>query len=151
MAKLNIGDRAPDFSLASNDGSIVTLANELAAGPVVLIFYPMDNTPGCTAQLCTARDDAALYASAGVRVFGVNNGGAASHARFREKHNLSAPLLVDAGLKTATEYDAVIGVGPLKIINRTVVGIAADGTIAFYKRGMPTTAQILAAFAKAAV
>jgi peroxiredoxin Q/BCP len=149
MAKLNLGDRAPGFSLESNDGTTVTLANELAAGPVVLIFYPMDNTPGCTAQLCAARDDAPLYASAGVRVFGVNNGGAASHARFREKHGLSAPLLVDTGLKTATDYDAVIGVGPLKIINRTVVGIAPDGTVAFYKRGTPSTAEILAAFPKA--
>jgi peroxiredoxin Q/BCP len=145
MAKLNIGDRAPDFALTSNDGTTVTLASELAKGPVVLIFYPMDNTPGCTAQLCAARDDAARYASAGTTVFGVNNGGAASHERFREKHGLTAPLLVDAGLKTATAYDAVMGAGPLKFINRTVVGIAPDGTIAFYKRGAPKTDEILGA------
>ena len=145
MAKLSIGDRAPAFSLTSDDGSTVTLASELAKGPVVLIFYPMDNTPGCTAQLCAARDDAARYASAGANVFGVNNGGAASHERFREKHGLSAPLLVDAGLKVATAYDAAIGVGPLKIVNRTVVGIAPNGTIAFYKRGTPTTDEILGA------
>lgn len=145
MANLGTGDRAPGFSLESDAGATVSLASELAKGPVVLIFYPMDNTPGCTAQLCAARDDAPRYAAAGVSVFGVNNGGAASHERFREKHRLSAPLLVDAGLKTATAYDAVIGVGPLKIINRTVVGISPDGTIAFYKRGTPSTGEILGA------
>ena len=142
---MKIGDRAPDFSLASSDGSTVSLEAELAKGPVVLIFYPMDNTPGCTAQLCAARNDAPRYASAGVNVFGVNNGGAASHARFREKHGLVAPLLVDAGLATAKAYDAVIGIGPLKVINRTVVGIARNGTIAFYKRGTPATEEILEA------
>jgi peroxiredoxin Q/BCP len=141
---MKIGDRAPAFSLASSDGTTVSLEAELAKGPVVLIFYPMDNTPGCTAQLCSARNDAARYASAGVGVFGVNNGGAASHARFREKHGLIAPLLVDAGLATAKAYDAVMGIGPLKVINRTVVGIAQDGTVAFYKRGTPSTDEILA-------
>jgi peroxiredoxin len=55
------------------------------------------------------------------------------------------PLLVDAGLAVAKQYDAVMGVGPLKIVNRTVVGIGRDGTIAFYKRGMPATSEILAA------
>ena len=146
---MKIGDRAPDFSLVSSDGSIVSLEAELAKGPVVLIFYPMDNTPGCTAQLCSARNDAPRYANAGVGVFGVNNGGAASHARFREKHGLIAPLLVDAGLATAKAYDAVLGIGPLKFINRTVVGIARDGTVAFYKRGTPATDEILDAVAAA--
>lgn len=143
MAKIGVGDKAPDFALESNTGTTVSLASELAKGPVVLIFYPMDNTPGCTAQLCAARDDAPRYAAAGTSVFGVNNGGAASHERFREKHGLTAPLLVDSGLKTASAYDAVIGVGPLKIVNRTVVGISPSGTIAFYKRGTPATDEIL--------
>jgi peroxiredoxin Q/BCP len=145
MAKIELGDRAPEFTLEGPGGTHVSLASSLANGPVVLIFYPMDNTPGCTAQLCAARDDAGRYASAGVHVFGVNNGGAASHARFREKHGLTAPLLVDTGLKTADAYGAVIGIGPLKVINRTVVGIARDGKVAFYKRGTPSTDEILGA------
>jgi peroxiredoxin Q/BCP len=123
------------------------LTDALERGPVVLIFYPMDNTPGCTAQLCEARNDAPRYAAAGVSVYGVNNGGAASHARFREKHGIIAPLLVDPGLGTAAAYDAVMGIGPLRIINRTVVGIARDGSIALYKRGAPSTDEILAAVA----
>jgi peroxiredoxin Q/BCP len=146
MAKLNVGDRAPDFSLQTEKGETVTLTGALGRGPVVLIFYPMDNTPGCTTQLCSVRNDAARYAEAGVAVYGVNNGGAASHQRFIEKHNLTAPLLVDTGLRVATAYDAVTSLGLIKFVNRTVVGIAPDGTIAFYKRGTPSTDEILGAF-----
>jgi peroxiredoxin Q/BCP len=145
MAKLNSGDPAPGFTLETQTGEPVSLENALGKGPVVLIFYPMDNTPGCTAQLCAVRDDSALYAAAGVTVYGVNGGDAGSHQKFIAKHNLTAPLLIDKGLKVATDYDAVLGVGPLKMVNRTVVGIARDGTIAFYKRGSPSTDEILRA------
>jgi peroxiredoxin Q/BCP len=143
MSKVSIGDKAPDFSLKTEKGETVTLAGSLANGPVVLIFYPMDNTPGCTAQLCSARNDAPRYAEAGISVYGVNNGGAASHQRFAEKHNLRAPLLVDDGLRVAAAYDATISLGLLRFINRTVVGIGRDGTIVFYKRGTPSTDEIL--------
>ena len=143
MSKVSIGDKAPDFSLKTEKGETVTLAGSLANGPVVLIFYPMDNTPGCTAQLCSARNDAPRYAEAGISVYGVNNGGAASHQRFAEKHNLRAPLLVDDGLRVAAAYDATISLGLLRFINRTVVGIGRDGTIVFYKRGAPSTDEIL--------
>jgi thioredoxin-dependent peroxiredoxin len=143
MAKVSIGDKAPDFSLKTEKGETVTLAGSLANGPVVLIFYPMDNTPGCTAQLCSARNDAPRYAEAGVSVYGVNNGGAASHQRFAEKHNLRAPLLVDDGLRVAAAYDATLSLGLLRFINRTVVGIDRGGTIVFYKRGTPSTDEIL--------
>ena len=145
MAKLSSGDRAPNFTLETQTGDTVALETALARGPVVLIFYPMDNTPGCTAQLCEVRDDTALYAAAGVTVYGVNGGDAASHQKFVAKYRLTAPLLIDRGLKVATDYDAVLGIGPLKLVNRTVVGIARDGTIAFYKRGAPATEEILSA------
>jgi peroxiredoxin Q/BCP len=107
----------------------------------------MDNTPGCTAQLCRARDDAARYAETGVTVYGVNNGGAASHRRFIEEHGLTAPLLIDDNLQVATAYDAVISLGLLRFINRTVVGVASDGKVVFYKRGTPSTDEILSAVA----
>jgi peroxiredoxin Q/BCP len=144
---MTVGDPAPDFTLAASDGRTVTLSAFRGASPVVLIFYPKDQTPGCTAQLCAARDDAADYAAAGAVVFGVNGDGAASHERFIAKHGLSMPLLIDPGLAVAKAYDAVIGIGPLKIVNRTVVGIDRDGTIVFYRRGTPKTAEILAALA----
>jgi len=149
MAKLSVGDRAPDFTLLTETGDTVSLQATIERGPVVLIFYPMDNTPGCTAQLCAVRDDSLDYASAGVLVYGVNGADARSHQQFVAKHSLTAPLLVDKSLRTAADYDAVLGVGPLQMIRRTVVGIARDGTIAFYKRGTPSTKNILSALSPA--
>ena len=93
------------------------------------------------------RDDAERFAKAGVVVFGVNGGGAASHERFSQRHGLSMSLLVDRNLDVARQYGAVTGFGPLKLVKRTVVGIDRDGAIIFYQRGMPSTDEILAAFA----
>ena len=148
MAQLRVGDRAPAFTLQTESGETVSLASALARGPVVLIFYPMDNTPGCTAQLCAARDDSDQYAAAGASLYGINNGNARSHEAFKARNRLSAPLLVDTGLAVASAYDSTIGLGLLKFVNRTVVAIAADGTIVFYKRGSPPTREILAALPK---
>lgn len=147
MAELNIGTPAPEFALTDQNGETVRLADFKGKQPVVLIFYPADETPGCTKQLCAARDDTSLYQQAGVAVFGVNPGSAASHEKFIKKHNLTTPLLVDKGLEVAANYQATIGFGPLKIVNRTVVGIDRDGKIAFYRRGIPATTEILAALA----
>src|SRR5271165_267174 len=145
MATIDAGDDAPDFTLATDRGEQVQLSAALRNGPVVLIFYPMDNTPGCTAQLCAVRDDGARYAAANVTVWGINNAGASSHAGFAQKHGFSAPLLVDEDLRVAKQYDALAGLGPLRFIKRTVVGIEPSGKIVFYKRGSPSTDEILRA------
>jgi peroxiredoxin Q/BCP len=142
---MQAGDLAPDFTLAASNGRTIALSAFRGTSNVLLIFYPKDQTPGCTKQLCTARDDRAAYASAGVEVFGINGDDGASHERFIAKYGLTMPLLTDPGLAVAKAYDAVMGVGPLKIVNRTVVGIDREGRIAYYKRGMPATAEILAA------
>jgi peroxiredoxin Q/BCP len=144
---LNVGDDAPDFSLLAQDGTRVSLGQFRGTSNVVLIFYPKDQTPGCTKQLCAARDDSADYAAYNAVVFGINGDDAASHGRFIAKHNLTMPLLVDPGLAVAKAYDAVMGIGPLKIVNRTVVGIDPHGKIAFYERGIPETKAILSVFA----
>lgn len=145
MAKIDVGAKAPDFTLIDQNGQSVKLSSFQGKSAVVLIFYPADQTPGCTKQLCSARDDDADYKKAGVAVFGVNPGSEESHQKFINKHNLTTPLLVDKGMAVATQYDAVMGFGPLKIVNRTVIGIDEAGKIVFYKRGMPGTAEILAA------
>lgn len=98
-------------------------------------------------QLSAVRDDRARYEDAGVSVFGVNNGGADSHRSFVEKHGLTAPLLVDKHFEVAAKYDAVMNIGLLKLIRRTVVGIDRGGKIAFYERGTPSTDEIIAAVA----
>jgi peroxiredoxin Q/BCP len=143
---LSVGSIAPDFTLRSSDGEDVTLSAFRECSNVVLIFYPKDQTPGCTKQLCTARDDRDAFAAAGAVVFGVNGDDEASHRRFIAKHGLSMPLLIDGGLAVAKSYDAVMGFGPVKFVNRTVVGIDRQGRVAFYQRGMPATPEILAAF-----
>lgn len=91
------------------------------------------------------RDDAQRYADKGVVVFGVNGGSAQSHERFAHRYDLNAPLLVDRGLAVARQYDATREVGPFKLVKRTVVGIDRQGLIAFYKRGIPSTDEILGA------
>jgi peroxiredoxin Q/BCP len=144
MPSLQIGDPAPGFTLPAATGESVGLSSALANGPVVLIFYPMDATPGCKAQLCAVRDDSMRYATAGVSVYGINNGSAASHEKFAHANGFTAPLLIDKDLAVAGSYGAVMGFGPLKLINRTVVGIGVDGRVAFYKRGTPSTDEILA-------
>jgi len=146
---LSVGDEAPAFTLCSQSGAEVSLASFRGTSNVVLIFYPKDQTPGCTKQLCAARDDSAAYEEAGAAVFGLNGDDAASHERFIAKHQLTMPLLIDPGLAVAKAYDAVMGIGPLKIVNRTVVGIDRAGHVAFYERGIPSTDRILGAFTAA--
>jgi peroxiredoxin Q/BCP len=92
------------------------------------------------------RDDARRYADKNVLVFGINGGSADSHDRFARRYELNASLLVDKGLMVARLYGATREFGPFKLVTRTVVGIDRQGRIVFYKRGIPSTDEILAAF-----
>jgi peroxiredoxin Q/BCP len=139
-ALLSLGTSAPDFTLTDDAGARVKLSEWLAKGPVVLVFYPMDETPGCTKQLCEIRDHWSEFQQKGVAVFGVNPGSAASHAKFRKNQSYPFPLLVDDGKKVAAAYGAN-GIVP----RRTVYGIGQDGRIAFAERGKPVPAKVLAA------
>src|SRR5437867_12766991 len=119
---LRVGDRAPEFSLRDENGNTVRLADFRGKSPIVLMFYPADNTPGCTKQLCTARDDYDKYVQAGVAVFGVNPGSAGTHKKFAEKHGFKTPLLLDSGGKVSRAYDALQPIPLLTLVIRTVVG-----------------------------
>ena len=142
---LDIGSPAPDFDLEDESGHRVRLADFRGNSSVVLMFYPADNTPGCTRQLCAARDDYDRYVGAGIAVFGVNPGSAAAHKRFSERHGFKTPLLLDNGGRVSRAYDALTPIPLLTLVNRTVVGIGRDGLVRFYQRGMPSTDTILAA------
>jgi peroxiredoxin Q/BCP len=146
---LDIGAQAPDFELLDENGNAVRLADFRGKSSVVLMFYPADNTPGCTKQLCTARDDYDQYQAAGVAVFGVNPGSESAHKRFSEKHGLRTPLLLDDKGKVSRAYDALMPIPLLTMVNRTVVGIDRDGVVRFYERGMPPTRRILDAMSGA--
>ncbi len=136
---LAVGTPAPDFALPDDSGRIVTLS-ALLGRRVVLVFYPGDDTPGCTKQLCQFRDGWSAARTAGVEVFGVNPQSARSHTKFREKFHFPFPLLVDQGQKVAALYHAN-GI----IVKRTVYGIGADGVIRFARRGMPSPSEVLKA------
>ncbi len=99
------GENAPDFTLPADDGRQVKLS-ELRGTPVVLYFYPKDDTPGCTKEACAFRDRSAELAQRGAVVLGVSPDDVASHGRFRDKYSLNFPLLADVGHKVADRYGA---------------------------------------------
>ncbi len=97
--------KAPAFTLPADDGTKVRLADCLGS-PVVLYFYPKDDTPGCTREACAFRDSQAKLKKLGAKVFGVSPDGVASHEKFRDKYKLNFPLLADEGHKIAEKYGA---------------------------------------------
>jgi thioredoxin-dependent peroxiredoxin len=97
------GTQAPDFALASDDGSTVRLS-DLRGKPVVLYFYPKDDTPGCTAQACGIRDAWGAFEKRGAVVLGVSPDPESSHVKFKEKYGLPFTLLADTDHEVADEY-----------------------------------------------
>ena len=97
QAKSQIANGAlvPDFSLQDQDGHTFTLSSALAKGPVIVYFYPKDDTPGCTKEACSFRDSFAAFQDAGVQVVGISSDDVASHKRFAEKYHLPFTLLSD--------------------------------------------------------
>jgi peroxiredoxin Q/BCP len=99
------GQRAPAFTLTADDGSKVRLS-ELKGQPVVLYFYPRDDTPGCTREACAFRDQQAKLKKLGARVLGVSADSIESHEKFRDKYRLNFPLLADPDHQVAEKYGA---------------------------------------------
>lgn len=99
------GERAPDFTLPTDFGAKIKLSS-LRGQPVVLYFYPKDDTPGCTREACAFRDRSAELKKLGAVVLGVSADSAESHASFRKKFKLNFPLLVDDDHKVAERYGA---------------------------------------------
>jgi peroxiredoxin Q/BCP len=127
------GAPAPDFELTSDEGEAVSLAS-LRGKPVVLYFYPKDDTPGCTTQACGIRDAWGEFERTGAVVLGVSPDGEASHARFREKYELPFALLADPEHATAEAYGAWV---EKSMYGKTYMGVErstfvidADGNIA---------------------
>lgn len=100
-----IGSPAPSFTLASDSGEKITLS-DLKGAPVVLYFYPRDDTPGCTKEACSFRDASSELKALGAVVLGVSPDDVASHAKFRDKYQLNFPLLADPDHHVAEQYGA---------------------------------------------
>jgi len=128
-----VGDRAPDFTLPSTEGSI-SLAERLASQTVLLVFYPGDDTPVCTRQLCDYSDHMAVFADLGVDVLAVNPQSLESHERFARKHGLSFPLLSDTDKSVCRSYGAV---GLLGMTRRALVLIGKDGRVLWRRSDLP--------------
>ncbi len=99
------GTKAPDFTLVADDGSKLKLSS-LRGSPVVLYFYPKDDTPGCTVEACAFRDASKELKKLGAKVYGISPDDIESHGKFRDKFKLNFPLLVDTDHKIAEKYGA---------------------------------------------
>ncbi len=113
------GIPAPDFALPDEKGVLRRLS-EFRGRPVVLYFYPKDDTPGCTTEACNFRDDYSAYVEADVVILGVSPDSVASHARFKEKYGLPFPLLADEDHQVASLYGVW---GPKKFMGREYEGV----------------------------
>ena len=102
---LKVGDKAPDFTLTADNGKPYQLSKNIK-DKVLLVFYPGDGTPVCTAQLCEYRDGLDEFKSLGVDVVGISANDSKSHKKFKKDQNLPFPLLTDEGGKVAEEFGA---------------------------------------------
>jgi thioredoxin-dependent peroxiredoxin len=125
---LTRGDHIPDVPLVNADGSTVLLGS-LIDRPLVLFFYPKDNTPGCTAEVCAFRDDYQAFVEAGADVIGVSSDDNQSHANFRERHRLPYRLMSDPGgaARKAFGIPKTLGILP----GRATFVINRQGTILY--------------------
>lgn len=148
---MKIGENAPEFSLKDGDGNEWSLSNYIGR-TVVLLFYPGDNTPVCTAQLCSVRDHWSDYQATGAEVVGISTDTVESHAGFAEKNQLPLRLLSDSDGKVSAAYDMKSWLPGRSA--RGVVVIDKAGKIAYHKVQAlslfkPSDVEVLAAIAMA--
>lgn len=127
---MNVGGEAPDFTLKDGEGNDWKLSDHRGR-TVVLLFYPGDNTPVCTAQLCSVRDHWSEYQATGAEVVGISTDTVESHSGFAEKHQLPLRLLSDPDRSVSTMYDMKSWLPGRSA--RGVVVIDKDGKIAYSK------------------
>jgi peroxiredoxin Q/BCP len=139
---LAVGSEAPVFEAETTDGARVSLPELRGRSAVLLMFYPQDDTPGCTAQMCAARDESADYAAAGILRFGVNPGSLDSHRDFVSKYSLDFPLIVDMDSEIASAYGVLRDDG---YTGRATVLIDREGRIAYAAPGAHGFAEIAGA------
>jgi peroxiredoxin Q/BCP len=152
MSRLEVGDRAPAFTLQDHEGNNVSL-KDFAGSRVVLYFYPADDTPGCTKEACQFNDELAAFRSLNVAVIGISPDGAEKHQAFRAKYGLNFTLLSDPNKTVMEKYGAygekmmygkkVLGVirstfvvGPRGTIERALYNVRADGHAAKVLAGL---------------
>ena len=123
-SKPGVGDRAPDFTLEGTDGPFTL--SEHRGRRVILLFYPGDNTPVCTRQFCSYRDQAEDFSALDAVVVGISDQSVDSHGAFRAKHGLNVPLLADEGGRVGRDYGAW---APVVGTRRAVVIVDEEGIV----------------------
>jgi peroxiredoxin Q/BCP len=125
--RVDVGSKAPDFTLPSQSGEMVNLRDFLGQKPVVLFFYPKDDTPGCTKQARAFRDGYEEFGKLDAEVIGISSDSVESHKRFAAKHSLPFPLLSDEGGKVRKLYGvpSTFGLFP----GRVTYVIDAEGVV----------------------
>ena len=129
---LSVGDAAPAFTLSSTGGTTVSLA-DFKGRPVVLVFYPGDDTPVCTKQLNSYNDELAEFEKLDAQVLGISAQGVDSHEKFSGKHGFGFPLLADTDKAVAGAYGTL---GPIGFPRRSVFIIDADGVVRYAHRAI---------------
>jgi peroxiredoxin Q/BCP len=129
---VGVGDRAPDFTLPGTGDRQYSLS-DYAGQPVVLVFYPGDDTPVCTRQLNSYNDDLAEFEQVGAQVLAISAQDVTSHERFAGKHGFNFPLLADVDKQVAAAYGTL---GPLGFPRRSVFVVDAAGVIRYAHRAI---------------
>jgi peroxiredoxin Q/BCP len=129
---VSVGDLAPDFTLPATGGTSVSLSS-FRGQPVVLVFYPGDDTPVCTKQLNSYNNELSAFEGVGAQVLAVSAQDVASHDQFSSKYGFGFPLLADTDKAVASLYGTV---GPLGFSRRSVFVINGDGVITYAHRAI---------------
>ncbi len=129
---ISVGDLAPDFTLPATGGKSVTLSS-FRGQPVVLVFYPGDDTPVCTKQLNSYNNELTAFEGVGAQVLAISAQDITSHEQFSSKHGFGFPLLADTDKAVASLYGTV---GPLGFSRRSVFVINAAGAITYAHRAI---------------
>jgi peroxiredoxin Q/BCP len=132
------GDVAPGFSLEGTPAGIYRLA-DYAGGPVVVVFYPADNSPICTQQLRSYSEGLGRFGELGASVLCLSPQDVASHAEFAAEHDLRVPLLADLNKEIGRRYNIL---GPLGFYRRSVFVVGGDGTIRFARRSLSSLTYV---------
>ena len=119
MTPISAGQPAPDFTLKDENGTEHSLSDYMGQ-PVVLYFYPKDDTPGCTKEACAFRDDYSAYENSGVTILGVSPDTPESHQKFKKKYDLPFTLLADTDHQVSDRYGVW---GPKKFMGREYEGV----------------------------
>jgi len=137
-----IGQAAPSFSLQDQNGKTHRLA-DYSGQWLVLYFYPKDDTPGCTKEACSFRDDLQQLEKLGAKVVGISVDDTGSHAKFAEKYHLPFPLLADTDARVAESYGALNNLLVIKIARRYTFLIDPRGKIAKSYQSVDTSRHSL--------